>query len=1158
MPRGRWAAPAPLNREEPDFAMTAIPSAEERFRSLLQPFRFDPSPGPDEYAVPLAALKAALPQLPPDKQPHAERMEALTERHDQLCRALADFHAGAFRALTQANLKATHSFQVLFAHARLMDALHRFALEVALEDLPALIAVRAQEAEKELAFKQKQLPRKQEKLAQFLERRDAILAAVAGDPAERDYHAQLETSLARDVQEAESALETLRRSLPAWRAFRLERGQILGRLVLFARGGYGRGELSFGSDLDTGYCLDTRGLEPGEAEVYRELILRTEGFLNGAGQETAHQYFEIDEDLSRFTEPETLHTIPSILESRALAGNTTLLDELKGNFRALLPFNRYLRQKLTDYESAVVPGLTRMDLKEDFGGLRSIQIPLWIMGALHGSAGFMTADLLLEARNMGYLSLYEVARLFQALEMLYELRNFCGAAERFYYDQEARDSNFVVTDFSPNRIDDAVARLYLFRKSRFPSVDRLDAQRLRVVDDVQKLSRALLERVLDRTQTEDLGPFRVAVHLGRKRITAIGGVARAQPGALTALFPDSHAVLVLAGYIAATGYDLTGELKDALAEVVVPLRPAEGPAAVAEQAAQWRHLLCGPHAHTALGALLEVRDPLAPGVETLLGRFIPEFNRLQFILRGVQTLDQPLHLHLLRAVASGQEALDGLRHTHPELAALLRPEHVLALKWSLLLHAGCALEGAADNPARSAELAAELLVRVGFQDAELERRVRLLIEHCKTVSQLGKASSFLDQGLVQYFEIADRNIVNVVLLYLANLAVLKAGGERFDSDAHILERLFDEASRIFAELRGIPSRDRSLELINVYFTQKKDEQMAETRIHLLLQKSFAQGLREALFEPLRRAAPAEWERLQPGAAGLAALQREIVLGNRNPEEQEALVQKFVRTVRQVAGEASLRALTAERNALFTWFFAAFPNRYLLGLPARGLATQMSKFTNFLGAPVLVDTLGFEPGGPQGLLIATRRLERSHTRVAYALSRLRVNIILGKVNRVAYAEGDHGFCYYFRTSPLPMGEMLSARDVEFLIEHETPPELGQPGAASPYHRSGVRVEFLGIGPEGYQVEEESGEFQRVARDLARIRVVMRDQPFLFFKVTRVFERFQAELRQALITTTGNQVVDTFFLSQEDFNRLQGSNFEEFLVNRLSADLMASVE
>src|SRR5262249_11871231 len=157
-------------------------------------------------------------------------------------------------------------------------------------------------------------------------------------------------------------------------------------------------------------------------------------------------------------------------------------------------------------------------------------------------------------------------------------------------------------------------------------------------------------------------------------------------------------------------------------------------------------------------------------------------------------------------------------------------------------------------------------------------RVRLLIQHHKTVVALAKSASYADQALTEYFTLAERDIVTVVLLYLVNAAVLKANGERFLADVQSLDTFFEEASRIFSEFRGLPNLDQSRELINTYFNQRKEELRAETRIHLLLQRSYAVGVGEAILEPVRRNFPNEWERLESHARDLSALQREIVLG----------------------------------------------------------------------------------------------------------------------------------------------------------------------------------------------------------------------------------------------------------------------------------------
>ncbi len=114
---------------------------------------------------------------------------------------------------------------------------------------------------------------------------------------------------------------------------------VLAHLVIFARGGYGRAELSLSSDRDLGYCLDTNQLNSGQTEILRQLIVHIETLLRLSGVESAHQYFEIDEDLSRFNQVNTLHTIPSILESRVLLGSESLANSLKNRFSKSLPLN---------------------------------------------------------------------------------------------------------------------------------------------------------------------------------------------------------------------------------------------------------------------------------------------------------------------------------------------------------------------------------------------------------------------------------------------------------------------------------------------------------------------------------------------------------------------------------------------------------------------------------------------------------------------------------------------------------------------------------------------------------------------------------------------------------------------------------------------------
>jgi len=1129
------------------------PSLEQRLNERLARFRFDPRLA-EEHEQRLAILQGGLPRL--SGVGGAAQADELNRRETWARKALGDYYARQIRELAVASLNADHSFAILFRHAALIDALHRFAFNVALEDLPILVALRVQSSEQELIHKRQGLPAKRERLAR-LESEFPKLMAEPLPQAERDYYGRILAQMRDDAAVTAADIERLNGVLPDLQAFRADPDFVLKHVVLFARGGYGRAELSFESDYDTGYCVDSRGLRPGQVEVMKELILRVEMLMQHAGVETAHQYFEIGEDLRRFTAPETIHTIPSIFESRTLMGSDELLQGLKAQFRAILPLEPYLIGKVEDFEGAPPPTLTSMDVKQDFGGLRTIQIPLWILGALYDAPRFETRALLELALERDMLSGNEVARLLQALEFLNELRNFVGAAERFYYDQEARDSQCFVEEFEKNRINDAIVRLYLFRRHRFPSVDRFDSYRLWLVEEAQSVAKALMTRALDRTHVHQLEACRVSVHLGRKQIVALAADGPPREGALPSRMRDADGVLELFQYIAATNYDLSAELKDAMVEAVRSLPAPSAKAAPPGTAARWSAILSGRYAHVAAGTLISIRDPLADGIDTLMGRFLPEFNRIAFLLRNVRVFGMPLHEVALKSLALGQRGLEALRQSHPELHQQLQPAHVLALKWSLLLHDAGALEGPTDRPARSAELAADMLQRLGYGEQSLLGQVRLLIEHHATLVALGKTASYMDQALAQYFEVADRTIVNVVLLFLVNEAVVQAAAKRVEGDVRAVRRLFDEASRILAELRGFPNRDQSLELINIYFDQKKAELLAETRLYLLLLRSNAVGVREAILRPVETLNARESQRLGARKDELTGLHKEMVLGNRRPDEQERLGVKFVQLLKQYLSEPTLLALTSDQTAAFTWFFAGFPNRYLLSRPPQQLAAQVIQFSAFRTAKVLVDAIPAGGGNGEGLLVYTHGFSRSHSRVAYALSRKRVNIILGKINRVHYGGGDFGYCYYFLISPPPPDEPLIARDLELLIVTETPPQFERARAQPTFQRNRPRVEFLPDDNKGYQIERIGETYERRTASYGRVRIAMRDQPFLFFKVSQVFDLYDVEVQQALITTTGNQVLDYFYLLPESMNRLRASNFEEFLGERVNADLMQSV-
>ncbi len=86
--------------------------------------------------------------------------------------------------------------------------------------------------------------------------------------------------------------------------------------------------------------------------------------------------------------------------------------------------------------------------------------------------------------------------------------------------------------------------------------------------------------------------------------------------------------------------------------------------------------------------------------------------------------------------------------------------------------------------------------------------------------------------------------------------------------------------------------------------------------------------------------------------------------------------------------------------------------------------------------------------------------------------------------------------------------------------------------------------------------EDGAYLRKSLPFRQLRVVRRDEPFLFYRLCRLFDGQGVELQQALITTTGNQVADYFYLLPADAERLRKSRFERDLIANLDGGAAAA--
>ncbi|MEL0343999.1 MAG: protein-PII uridylyltransferase, partial [Deltaproteobacteria bacterium] len=297
---------------------------------------------------------------------------------------------------------------------------------------------------------------------------------------------------------------------------------------------------------------------------------------------------------------------------------------------------------------------------------------------------------------------------------------------------------------------------------------------------------------------------------------------------------------------------------------------------------------------------------------------------------------------------------------------------------------------------------------------------------------------------------------------------------------------------------------------------------------------------------------------------LNELWRALKLGSLDAEGRDKVTDKLIRKIKQAISETSLKHLTANYNSVISWFFAALPNRFLLGTPPGILSANLQMFQR-LDRPAIVSVQANARGRLTGLLIYVHDQPRIHSKVAYALSLKRLNIESGKMNRIVFAGEKVAYCYFLKISVRERGEMIFPREMENSILNNPPPELKIQPQDFVYNTR-MQLEYLDDDQKGYVISQETSEkfhdfpvwlgnepeteqFSRIPEENQRVKITVTDAPLVYFKIIYAFERVGIKIQQAVITTIGHQVIDTFYIKPSDLEKLRLSDFEEYLKQSL---------
>ncbi len=164
--------------------------------------------------------------------------------------------------------------------------------------------------------------------------------------------------------------------------------------ALLAVGGYGRGELFPGSDIDLLILLPQAA-----DDAMREKLEQLVQLLWDLGLEIGHSIRTIDECLSESAADITVQT--SLLEARLVTGNRRLFEELGRRCAQAMDARAFFQDKVLELRQrhvkyANTPYSLEPNCKESPGGLRDLQVILWVAKA----AGLGSSWRELAASNM--------------------------------------------------------------------------------------------------------------------------------------------------------------------------------------------------------------------------------------------------------------------------------------------------------------------------------------------------------------------------------------------------------------------------------------------------------------------------------------------------------------------------------------------------------------------------------------------------------------------------------------------------------------------------------------------------------------------------------------------------------------------------------------
>ncbi|CAN0506084.1 unnamed protein product, partial [Laminaria digitata] len=502
-------------------------------------------------------------------------------------------------------------------------------------------------------------------------------------------------------------------------------------ISIAAVGGYGRGTLAPGSDIDLLFILPYKQTPWGEQIT--EYILY---MLWDLGQKVGHAVRSVDDCIRMAKSDMTVRT--ATLESRYLGGDKTLFDQLQKRFETeIMPKTgpEFIAAKMAEREERHRQmGNTRYvvepNVKDGKGGLRDLNTLFWI------GKYFYRVKTGAELVGKGVLSSREY-RLFQRAE------DFLWAIRCHMHFVTGRADEKLTFDLQP----DLAERLGFHDRAGMLAVERFMKRYFLVAKDVGDLTRVFCTS-LEFNHAKPLDMMGLVFSSFKRGKIPIKGDKDfvIDSGRLNLARPDvfeANPVNLIRCFLVAGQLDLLFH-PDALKEATRSLRLITSKLRASQEAnACFLEILTTPKSVERI-----LRAMNESGV---LGKFVPDFGKIvahmQFNMYHHYTVDE----HLIRAVGVMAEIQNGgLKQELPLTHELLPHLTDLRLLYVALFLHDVAKGRPEDHSIAGARVARKFCKRIGLSAAETDT-VAWLIEYHLVMSEVAQSRDIQDPETARAF-----------------------------------------------------------------------------------------------------------------------------------------------------------------------------------------------------------------------------------------------------------------------------------------------------------------------------------------------------------------------------------------------------------------------